>query len=158
MRRIVRILLVLAVSIGASVVALAQQPQIFRAGTRSVLVDVAVRDGNRPILGLAAGDFVVTDNGVRQTIDEVSVGAVPVDVTLFLGTMNRTEVRQLAALNEDLRRIGGLLRPDDRVRLLTLENQVTDVTGWIRGGEADRMSVRLGGIQSLYDACFSAIS
>ena len=157
MRRLVRILPVVAVSIAASVVVLAQQPQVFRAGTRSVLVDVAVKDGNRPILGLTAGDFVVTDNGVRQTIDDVSIGAVPVDVTLFLGTMNRTEVRQLAALNEDLRRIGTLLRPDDRVRLLTLENQITDVTGWIRGGEADRMSVRLGGIQSLYDACFIAM-
>ncbi|HEX5214543.1 MAG TPA: VWA domain-containing protein [Vicinamibacterales bacterium] len=157
MRRRFRIVPVVAVSIAASVVVLAQQPQVFRAGTRAVLVDVAVKDGNKAILGLAAGDFVVTDNGVRQVIDDVSIGGVPVDVTLFLGTMNQAEVRQLAARNEDLRRIGTLLRRDDRVRLLTLENQVTDVTGWIRGDQAGRMTVRLGGIQSLYDACFVAM-
>ena len=54
MRRLGRILPVVAVSIAASVVVLAQQPQVFRAGTRSVLVDVAVKDGNRPILGLTS--------------------------------------------------------------------------------------------------------
>ena len=143
-------------AVGVSLLASAEA-QVFRAGTRAVLVDVAVKDGNRPVAGLTASDFVLTDNGVPQTIDHVSIGAVPVDVTLFLGTMNQTDARQLAALNQDLRRIGALLRPDDRVRLLTLENQVTDATGWIRGGEAGQMSVRLGGIQSLYDACFLAM-
>ena len=156
MTGVIRVFAVMTIAVSGSVVAVAQT-QVFRGGTRAVFVDVAVKDGNRPVLGLAAADFIVTDNGVTQAVDEVSMGAVPLDVTLFLGSMNQTEVRQLAALNEDLRRIGKLLRPDDRVRLLTFDNQVSDVTGWIRGDEAVRMSVRLGGIQSLYDACFLAM-
>jgi VWFA-related protein len=134
-----------------------QQPT-FRAATTGVSVDVSVRDGNQPVSGLGAADFIVYDGETRQTITSVSMGAVPVDATIFLGTNNQTSARQIESLNADMRRIAALLHPEDRVRLLTLENQVTDVFGWraVAGSEA-AMHVQIGGIQSLYDACFLAM-
>jgi len=47
--------------------------QVFRAGTQAVLVDVLVTDRNRPVAGLTTADFELRDNGVRQTIDSVSI-------------------------------------------------------------------------------------
>ncbi|MFI5177149.1 MAG: hypothetical protein ACHQO8_01210 [Vicinamibacterales bacterium] len=135
-----------------------RQQSVFRAGANGISVDVSVRNGNQPVLNLGASDFIVYDNNVRQTVDAVSLGAVPVDVTLFLGTSNQSERQQLGALSADLRKIGGLLRAGDRARLLTLENQVTDVFGWWTSGDPEPpMNARVGGVESLYDACFLAM-
>ncbi len=125
---------------------------------QGVSVDVSVRKGNQPVLHLQPSDFVLYDNNVRQTIESLSMGTVPIDVTIFLGTNNQTASQQLATLSADIRRIGALLRPDDRVRLLTLDNQVVDAFGWRPGAEANaRITVRVGGVQSLCDACFLAL-
>lgn len=127
--------------------------QVFRATTSVVSVDVSVRDGNRPVPGLAASDFEVYDNGVRQTIEAVSLEAVPLDVTVFLGSMNQSQTRQLAELGADVRRMGSALGALDRMRLLTLENQVVDAFGWKAGDQAAAdIRVRVGGAQPLYDA------
>ena len=57
-----------------------------------------------------------------------------------------------------VKRIAALLRPVDRVRLLTLQNRVVDVSGWRAGGSAEGApDVQIGGVQSLYDACFLAM-
>jgi VWFA-related protein len=136
----------------------ARQQAVFRATARAVAVDVAVRDGNRPVLDLTAQDFVVYDNDVPQTVDVVSLDTVPVDVTVFLGTSDLAAVRRLTDLGDDMRRILALLRPNDRIRLLTLENQVADAFGWRHAGDPDTtMNVRVGGVQSLYDALFTAM-
>jgi len=50
----------------------AQQP-VFRTGTRLTVVDVTVVDKQgRPIEGLTAGDFTITEDGVPQTISLVA--------------------------------------------------------------------------------------
>ena len=148
------LIVVAALSAGAR----ARQQSTFRAQAQGVSVDVSVRDGNVPVPGLGADDFILYDNGVRQTITSVAMSAVPVDVTIFLGTNNQTASRQVETLSADLRRIAALLRPEDRVRLLTLENQVTDVFGWRRSADAGAgINVQIGGVQSLYDACVLAL-
>jgi VWFA-related protein len=144
--------------VAGSSVAIGHQQEVFRAGAHGVSVDVSVRNGNRPVTDLRAGDFVVYDNDQKQTIGSLSTGALPIDVTLFLGTNNQTESQQLAALNRDVKRIGQLLRPEDRVRLLTLRNDVNQVFDWRAAGEFEPiMNVQVGGVQSLYDACFLAM-
>ncbi|MEZ5318280.1 MAG: VWA domain-containing protein [Vicinamibacterales bacterium] len=152
-------------TVGSGVLARARQDpaaggrqQVFRAAANGISVDVAVRDGNRPVAGLTKDDFVVYDNGVRQVVDSVSLGEVPVDVTFFLGTSNQTRAGEIRDLGADVAAIVRSLRPRDRVRLLTLENQVADVFDWRDGGDAmGRIDVRPGGIQSLYDACLVAL-
>ncbi len=46
----------------------AQEPQVFRAGTRLVEVEVVVRDKNGPVKNLIKDDFAVLDQGKPQAI------------------------------------------------------------------------------------------
>jgi VWFA-related protein len=58
--------------VGLALVAAAQgqQPPTFRAGVKLVRVDVSVTtNGNKPVSGLQAGDFEVTEDGVLQTVE-----------------------------------------------------------------------------------------
>jgi VWFA-related protein len=101
----------------------AQAPSTFRSGTTVVSVNVSVKEGNVPVAGLAAADFVLKDNGVPQTIDAVAVEAVPIDVTLVLDTSG-SAAGVVAQLLADVRTIAGRLRATDRFRLLTIDTYV----------------------------------
>jgi VWFA-related protein len=134
-----------------------EQGRVFRSDVRSVSVDVSVRQANLPVAGLSAEEFVVYDQGVRQKIDSVSLGAVPIDVTLFLGTGGWL-TDQIGRLNDDLRTIAGLLRPDDRLRVLTFDDQVRDVAGWQHAGPNFTWpEIRRGNSEAIYDALFLSL-
>ena len=66
-----------------------QQPR-FRAGTSVVTVSVSVKRGNAAVANLKASDFVLTDSGVAQKIEALSIESLPIDVTLFLDTSAST--------------------------------------------------------------------
>lgn len=102
------------------------QQSTFRSGRTVVSVNVSVKAGNAPVAGLAAGDFELTDNDVRQTIDAVGVEAVPIDVTLVLDTSG-SAARAIRQLLADVQAIAGRLRPADRLRLLTIDTYVHQV-------------------------------
>lgn len=95
----------------------AQQTPLFRATVDVVAVDAAVTRGRTPVAGLTAADFRLTDNGVPQTIESVSQGTMPMDVTIVLDFSNSVRddfddfVRSATAMQ-------GLLRPEDRWRWL----------------------------------------
>src|SRR5262245_65164205 len=95
------------------------QSRTFRATVVSVAVNASVKRGNRVVPNLTPSDFRLTDNGVAQTIDEVSRESVPIDVTLFLDTSAST-AGKLGEMKEDVQNIVRLLRQDDRFRLLTI--------------------------------------
>ena len=64
--------------------ATSQQGTQFRART-DIRIGPGVGDEDRnPITGLTAADFELTDNGVRQVVEEVSLQTVGIDVTLVL--------------------------------------------------------------------------
>ena len=129
-----------------------QQPT-FRSTRLVVSVDVSVRTDNQAVAGLGRSDFVLYDNNVPQTIDSVSIGALPIDATFFLGTNNESIRVNLGNWSSDIRAISGTLGPMDRIRLLTLGNQVTDVFGWRASASSPPpIQVRVGGVQTLYDA------
>src|SRR5258708_185849 len=62
----------------------------FRSTTAVVSVSVSVKRGNAVVANLTAADFALTDNGVPQRVEAVSMESVPVDVTLFLDTSGST--------------------------------------------------------------------
>ena len=76
--------LMTAAAIGAPVLDAAQA--VFRARTDSVAISASVKRGNDPVAGLTARDFMLTDNGVPQAIEAVTIESVPLDVTLFMDT------------------------------------------------------------------------
>ena len=106
----------------SAVTAAAQDPQppLFRARTTAVSLDVSVKRGNRPVTGLTAGDFELTDNGVPQKVERALIDAVPIDVTLIIDASGST-----ASVFDGIRRNGQrileLLRPGDRTRVLVIE-------------------------------------
>jgi hypothetical protein len=103
-------------------------PSIERERTRYPL-DVSVRNRNVTVAGLTSADFRLLDNKVTQTITAVVLESLPIDVTLFLDTSPSTAGKH-DSLKSDVRTIAGMLRPDDRLRLLTFDSKIRDVFGW----------------------------
>lgn len=95
-----------------------QRTPTFQASAVSVAVDVSVMRGRTPVTGLGAADFQLTDNDVPQTIDSVTLGNVPLDLTLVLdfSNSNRGDFETFAR-SADLQQS---LRPEDRWRWLAV--------------------------------------
>src|SRR5687767_13348336 len=60
----------------------AEQRPTFRASADAVRIDVSVRRNGRPVSGLRANDFDVRDNGVAQTVTDLSFEAGAIDVSV----------------------------------------------------------------------------
>jgi hypothetical protein len=100
--------------------------QVFRAEARVVIVDVRVLDGGRPVPGLTRDDFQVFDQGLPQTISELSPQKLPMDVTLLLDTSGSTS-SVLDAFRAHADRIAGLVRNEDRLRVVAFAGAVRDL-------------------------------
>jgi hypothetical protein len=98
-----------------------QSQPVFRTRTTAVSLDVSVKRGNRPVAGLTAADFEVTDNGVPQTVEQAFTGVVPIDVTLVIDASART-APIYDGIRRSAQRILDLLRRDDRARVLISES------------------------------------
>ena len=81
------------------------QAPTFSSRARTVRVDVSVRQGGQPVMGLGAADFEVLDNGVRQVIDYVGQEDTPVNVVLALDMSGSVQGARLS----ELRTAGTLL-------------------------------------------------
>jgi VWFA-related protein len=131
----------------------------FRSGVDVVRVPVSVLDRSRPIAGLTAADFEILDNGVAQTLTGASpLEKLPVDVTLVLDTSASLEGRALDQLKADIRSMANGLQPDDRIRLLTFADNVSDAFGLQPAGAALPLErIQGGGATSLYAALAAAL-
>ena len=129
----------------------AQQPT-FRATTAVVSVSVSVKRGNNVVANLKAADFTLTDNGVAQTVEAVSIESVPIDVTLFLDTSGSTSGK-LDEMQHDVQTVLQLLRPGDRFRLLTIGDAVSLAVPWVPAGTKVPVAIQaVGGISLINDA------
>lgn len=135
----------------------AQQAPVFRAGVDVVTVDVSVRRGNVPVAGLAATDFLVTDNGVRQQVEVVPTTTMPVNLSLLVDTSG--SVYSIAdSLASQVTEAVALLRADDQFRLIAFSAGATQVLPMQPARapvKIDRVSA--GGGTSLYDALAAAL-
>jgi VWFA-related protein len=86
------------------------QERPFRVQTKIVQVPVSVTDPRgRSVDGLAARDFTVLDNGVRQeevSLDDFSTGLAPISI----GIVIQTSAASKPALTK-ISRIGGMIQP-----------------------------------------------
>jgi VWFA-related protein len=134
----------------------AQQPR-FRTLTAVVTVSVSVKRGNAAVANLKASDFTLTDSGVPQTIEAVSIESVPIDVTLFLDTSGSTSGK-LDEMRQDVQAILQLLRSEDRFRLLTIGDTVNEVVPWVPAGTKVAVAIEpVGGISLIRDALMLAL-
>ncbi len=135
----------------------AQQAPVFRAESVYVAVYASVKQGNRVIANLAARDFRLTDNGVEQNVEAVSIESVPIDVTLFLDTSAST-AGKLDEMKRDVQGIIRLLRPGDRFRLLTIGDSVYQIVPWVAAGTTVALPFEpVGGISLIQDALVVAL-
>jgi VWFA-related protein len=131
---------------------------VFRARTESVAISASVKRGNAPIANLTAKDFVLTDNGVAQAIDAVTIESVPLDVTLFMDTSGST-AGALDRMKSNVVSIAKMLRPDDQFRLLTIGLSVDAPVPWQRAGSPVTLQMKaVPGISLVYDALFVALT
>jgi VWFA-related protein len=125
---VTRLLIAVAcAAVVAPVVSGKQERPVFRSRTSMVSVDVSVRAGNRPVGGLTAADFVLTDNGVPQVVEIVDRAAVPIDLTLVVDVSGSTAGR-LAQYRSSVREIAALLRGEDQLRVIGFSEQVVEVS------------------------------
>jgi VWFA-related protein len=145
----------------AATIVLALGPQqVFRTGVEVVAIDVSVMRGNQPVQGLTSRDFALTDNGVAQQVESVTVERLPLNVTMVLDISKSVRGERLTRLVQAGRALVEGLRPDDHASLITFSHQVTRTVPMT----TDRAAIRsaLGGLEangstSLRDAVHLAI-
>lgn len=134
----------------------AQRPT-FTSRADVVFVDVTVLKRNNPVANLQATDFLLTDSGMPQRVTSFAIESVPVDVTLFIDSSGSTAGR-LSAMKRDVAALVTRLRPDDRYRLITIDDVVRLMTPWSGPNDAPNLSFQpIGGISLVYDAIAAAI-
>ena len=141
--------------------AAAQEPMRFRAGTELVSVDVLVTENRQPVLGLTPADFELIDNGVAQTVDQLYLEQLPVNVVMVLDTSGSVIGARLADLKAGARSVIEKLRPKDRAAILSFSHRLempSPLTG-------DRAALRKAvndldavGSTSLRDAAFAGLA
>ena len=82
----VHVALAVIVSIVVAISTTAATAQSFRSGTLGVRVDVLVTNGQQLVRGLDAGDFELRDNGVVQSVSEVEIERIPLNLILVFDT------------------------------------------------------------------------
>lgn len=133
-----------------------QTPQ-YRTATTRVGVEVSVLSGNNRVPDLAAADFALTDNGVPQQIEAVMLAEVPVDISLVVDVSGST-FSQIVWYRRDVAAVAAMLRPIDRLRLITFESQIHEIQPLApAGGTVDVDRILPGRISSVFDGLAAAL-
>ncbi len=136
----------------------AQQRAVFHSESDGVTVNVSVRSGAKPIAGLKAADFELRDNGVKQAIETLSVERLPIDVTLLLDVSASVAGLRLEALKKSVLDTAQALRPEDRLRLIAVQHELSEVFPFEPGGSRPPVAgLRAGGGTALYDGVAAAL-
>lgn len=133
---------------------LAGQVGAIPTGERVTLTVAAQLDG-RPIAGLRADEFRVSEEGVAQTVESASTSDAPIDLTVIVDPrlFNQSDWKGIAAGVDAMSRG---LRSTDRVRVLGLSASVVTLVPWEDGGQPLTVPPVLGGKPLLFDALFIA--
>src|SRR5262245_14922298 len=100
------------------------QTPVFRVGVERVQLDVSAMRGGRPVAGLIAPDFVVTDNGRVQQIESAILEDTPLSVQLVLDASSSVSGTRLQHLIDACGGLIDLLRDGDRAGLITFSTAV----------------------------------
>ena len=158
MRPLVLALVVLVAEATMVIVAQATQQTprpTFRAGADAVTIEVSVRDRSKPVLGLAPADFLVSDDGVPQTVATVSYGVKPIDVTVLLDVSLSVTGEMLHRLSRAVRQLMTDRGPEDRLKLILFNSRVLRVVDFTTDAKAvDEaiLAASAGGGSSILDA------
>jgi len=136
-----------------------QQPT-FRAAVDVARIDVSVMNGLSPVAGLTRDHFVITDNGVVQSVDAVSMDTAPLDLTLVLDTSASMRLDRIAQLIDASKTLVKGLRPDDQASLVTFADGISLAVPMTRDRQALLTALDglvANGSTALNDAVFFAL-
>jgi VWFA-related protein len=136
-------------------------PPTFRAGVDAVYFDVAVRREGRPVPGLTAADFELTDGGTPRPVEVIEGANAPVHAILALDVSSSVQGGRLEALRAAARSFLDGLGPQDRATLLTFSHRVkleTSVGATPAEARAALGRAQAGGSTALLDAAFAAVA
>ncbi len=152
-RALLQLSLAIALAVGTTAA-----PQ-FRASVDVVRIEALVLDRSRPVAGLSAADFRVTDNGVPQTIAVQALARQPIDVAVALDVSSSVRGERLDRLRVAAGALIDLLSPDDRATLVTFDHQVTLGPRDVRPHALDARlaAIAAGGRTALIDAVTAAL-
>jgi len=113
----------------AGAISVSAQTPTFTGGVAAVVIPVAVERDRRPVTGLTLVDFELRDNGVVQSIADLSVDLMPLDITLLvdMSASMGFPARIPTAVETGIRDFRQRLRPQDRLRLVQFAMQATAV-------------------------------
>jgi Ca-activated chloride channel family protein len=156
-RLVIGVLAFCITSAAAAIVA-AHQQAAFRSKVDVVIVDVAVLDQNRAVTGLTKDDFIVRDNGVVQTVNDVVPSAnLPVDLTLILDASSSMS-HSVEALRREIEKVAARLAPADEMRLLSIGWDANEIFPMQRPEKGlSFRNLMPGGATALYDTLGSAL-
>ncbi len=145
---------------GAASAGIHAQVPVFRSGVDAVRVDVSVMRGTRPVRGLATENFTLTDNGVAQDIDSVTVDTVPLNIMLVLDSSGSMLGDRMTHLVDGARALVQSLKPADSAALIIFADSV-ELAVPMTGDRAALLKALAGlqafGATSLHDAMFLAL-
>jgi len=136
------------------------QEATFRADVAGVNLDVSVTRGGKPVRGLTAADFILTDGGAEQRVDSAALETLPLSVFLALDTSGSVAGEKLQHLVAASRALVEALTPGDRLSLITFAGRVevrVPLTGDMAAARAALDGLSTGGQTALRDATFTAL-
>ena len=148
---------ILALVIGLGVPLAARQQPVFRSGVDLVRVDVSVMNGATAVPGLTIENFALTDKGVAQKLDSVSLDKVPLSLMLVLDLSVSMAGERMMGLIDAATTLVASLRADDRAALMRFSEPIrlTVATTTDRPRLlAAIKQLELGGATTLNDAVF----
>jgi Ca-activated chloride channel family protein len=133
----------------------------FTSNVNLVEVYATVTDsGGRPITGLTAADFQVSEDGRPQAITTFAFGEVPLSVAVAIDRSFSMAGKRLTLALDGARRFVNALRPTDEVMVLTIGSQVETVRSPVDARTAATIawdSIDAWGSTPLYDAALEAL-
>lgn len=96
----------------------------FRTRATGVRIDALVTDGRRPIGGLTAADFVLTDNGVLQEISRIDTEELPLHLLVVLDTSASISGAKRDRVIEAGRAVVDAIDAKDRVSVVALSHRL----------------------------------
>jgi VWFA-related protein len=136
-------------------------PPTFAGGVDAVYLDVSVRRNGRPVPGLNAADFELTDEGLPRPVEVVEGANAPVHAILALDVSSSVQGSRLEALRAAAQSFLDGLGPRDRATLLTFSHRVrleTAVGAAPAEARAALGRAQAGGGTALLDAAFAAVA
>jgi Ca-activated chloride channel homolog len=138
----------------------AQDVLTFTSATEVVRVDVSVVRDGKPLEGLTASDFEVRDNGVLQSLEIVGDAGKHVDAVLALDVSSSVAGEPLRQLKAAAHAFVDVLRPEDRLSLLTFSSRVQLVVSPEDSRERAHQVIDATQAQlttALHDAAYAAV-